>query len=819
MGAGLIRNAFPAMRIFVFGEDITDDVASCAVTWHDGRSPNTATISLASKGDRYVFTDEDCSVLYGNINVESSLDWMKARDYDPSVVADEVARVDEQIARAQRSVGSDIRDPVKARILAAKFPWRQTVNQETVFGLRDATRATQVSWLTGKAWSYPYQVGDCIFHSSDPVRIFWRDPFDRDAWYYMFTGFVSDWVESCDPDGERTVELKCEDATRILRYARVMSNPSIFDIEQYKAMGDTVLNNTFIGDQGLSDLTFPEFVFTVVFGAKATGTDEALRSQTGQTDANVISGVGASGLRRVSVNGATLAPQRPDGTGAFNYAWSSIYEIGPQEIITGPPERGERLPTQILNERGKVVINASVEDYMRITSHKVEASDLTALRLDVTANVAGESFPTVSDLEQTLTPKKSDGTLSAEAVLEYIGTHPELYPVDNGRVFMLIPASLGTSTERSKTLLFRDIMGTVDTKTTAKTRLGMIYDVCQRLDFSCFCSPKGDFLVEMPLHDFDPADFGDLKDDFRISEAETIAWQRGFTDDRIRTQLRGTYVYFAGNPGLGDVQYAPDVVTLTALIPQFGVRSEDMPTVGFIETSEGLRLQMHNELNKWNSDARSARIDIVPLLTALPNRPLEFQVRSFMATTRSVTHTLTWNSDMTTALNLNRVRGWDGATRNGRKVYSPLGGLASQPLNYPVIMAIQRPSASTNEPEKIDPETRRKREANIKTIVDNIQSMVRQLGYPTAVVEVSSAYRTPEHNTTVGGAKDSWHTHALAVDLTVQDPAGGLDLDGLAELLRQWQGQPLYKIPASREIIGPADDRARHGNHVHFAFR
>ena len=66
---GQVRNAFPALRVFAFGEEITEDVSRVTINLSDDRAPSTAEILLANKFDRYITTDRDIHALYDDVDI------------------------------------------------------------------------------------------------------------------------------------------------------------------------------------------------------------------------------------------------------------------------------------------------------------------------------------------------------------------------------------------------------------------------------------------------------------------------------------------------------------------------------------------------------------------------------------------------------------------------------------------------------------------------------------------------------------------------------------------------------------------------------
>lgn len=56
--------------------------------------------------------------------------------------------------------------------------------------------------------------------------------------------------------------------------------------------------------------------------------------------------------------------------------------------------------------------------------------------------------------------------------------------------------------------------------------------------------------------------------------------------------------------------------------------------------------------------------------------------------------------------------------------------------------------------------------ANIKKLVPNLEKIREAAG--NRPMRINSGYRSPAHNTAIGGAKNSYHTKGMAADFTIQ---------------------------------------------------
>jgi hypothetical protein len=751
---GQARHFFPAFRIFIFGQEVSDDVISCRINFNDSRAPSTAEFVLTNQLDRYIVDELDIHALYdsvpnlsevelpdlkaklADIDANADLQRLRALALDPLDQAIRNLEIAEGTSRERaatidntqneylnrtESVASDlnrlvrerversIQDDIKRRVLAVKVNERVQVSQPsmTQTGTVKVSTPDQIAAMRGEAYRFPFQVGDTIFHSNDPVRIFWRDPRNPAVWFYMFSGFMTDWVDDVDENNQKLVTFRCEDVLRIFRYARITTNPGIFDINAIQQVEDGVIR-TFFNAQGFSGLTLPEILYTLIFGSDAAGTTALLGSTGGEALPPT-----RFAHKRISVNAPSTSDVPGDGVGSFTFQRSVTFVFGPDP---DQPVAVQRMsPNQITGREVRLRGDNALAIYQAIIDHQVRPSDLETM---VLRGKEGTSrFTLVPQDPITKAPH-------IEAVITEIGEHPELYPVDAGRLIMLLPASLGPSANRD--LLLKDLVQSVALETTFRSRLDLIFDVLARIELSFYATPKGDLVVETPLYDFEPDDFGkepvtradvlnvfgaaqiaaedvgalfDVGEErgpfsphYQVKREDTIRWQRTFSDEKVRTLMASHYQILQGYETTGtspSIGQEPAVTVLRSLVPQFGVRMEQVDTHGLIANKASAQIYTNLKLNQWNADARSAQVEVLPQLRIQPNRPLLFTERNYIATVRSVDHGLTWGQggDMNMSLGVNYVRGWNGQFHTGTKrpLYATLGGFASRPLNYAIL--------------------------------------------------------------------------------------------------------------------------------------
>jgi hypothetical protein len=327
---------------------------------------------------------------------------------------------------------------------------------------------------------------------------------------------------------------------------------------------------------------------------------------------------------------------------------------------------------------------------------------------------AEDAIPTIQTDMRNM-PRRSDGTIDPLSIINFMGTHPELYPPDGGALIILVPKSFNAQTNRE--VLLKEIISSVSMTTELKSRLSMIYDILDRIEFVFYESPKGDLICEMPLYDFDPEDFGieELKTSkvvlgsdlggasfltnentsrgpfagrWTIKRDKVFNFSKGITDEKVRTQMSCTWYPIKGWDKTGGTMAEiakPSVVTLQHLVPLYGLRLEAANPKGYIAGEPAALAYAHLTLNKLNADARNLGINAVPNLGVWLNRPIYFEPRNCIGRVTGITQNIKWGmgGSMDTRINVNHIRGWDGLIDNtGNPVYTTIGGIPSQPLNY-----------------------------------------------------------------------------------------------------------------------------------------
>jgi hypothetical protein len=719
---------FPAYRVFVFGQEITADVIAITNEWGVGVQPGTCQITVVNQNYKYTITHNDMLQIAKYRSVSSEL-LSNLIDYSMPIALREpatevLARTNDYVAFNPIGADNIAHDPsgksleakqkvVGAKIRAGHMPYPANIPGEQVI------EGQKVSNLPTPAYRYHYHVGKPIFHPMDPVRVFERDPYDPSIWYYAFTGYVSELSTHKGADGECTLTIACEQPSKLLRYARFTSNPGFTDISQVAVRDAILADVAFFSPFAVSmaNLTLPEIIYAMMFGINAFQTNTLPNtlplgsganrfgaininsSVAGQPlDANGVE-IAAEATENVySANGYSTLRRRKWGVGHLNLKHSKIFIFGPAPATptqgSMPSNPNDGLPIAM----GEPVLisqdtKASLEKYQEAIDHIVKTTDLSTLRAKTDSATPieepGYQFSNILSREDL---RGSSTIEEIEATITIIGSRPDIYPVDGGRVFMLLPRDVAG---RNSSLASIEFIGSFALTTDWASRADVISEILDRIEFTWYVTPKGDYVVEMPLYDFAPSDFGVYGNKWYIKLEDTISMGTVFSDQNLYT-LAVTHPSLIQNlPTPQSKDFARNMsVILWHLIGQYGVRQIPIQPRGYVYTTSGAQYYAHLCINRANANTFSQSADIVPNLCVWPNRPVMMDIIDHYGTVQNITQNITWGTpgDMTTNIGLSYMRGWDGTLKRSPdephvpiKQYFTIGGMMGRPLNYALL--------------------------------------------------------------------------------------------------------------------------------------
>ena len=682
IGATQLRNAFPAFRVYIYGYDVTQDVLDVNVSWNMGRSPNRCTVTLANELDKYIFTTEDFVSIYNDATITAIAN---ALNQNPNNIGAGQAAVVNSVL--QQQVLNNIAQPTKQSILGTKLSARISgVPGQDITG-----QPSNIPAFIGDALGYPLQAEDPIFHPNDPMRVFFRDPFNTKVWYHMFCGLLTDFDDSVDENNQNLLAITAEGPTKILRYARITTNPSA-GINKPAIETNYDTDSQCFFETGFYGKTLPEVMNLLIFGSTPD-------------DATTFTNEFRTMPELHYADGTHVRVNRLGAGGHFNYKNSAVIEFG------SPAAGGVEDPL--------AVPSTSVTDlatYQALIDHQVKITDV----FDMADEFAGGDELNDIQRDAATFQKLPDGTIDPTWIMDYIGTQPSLYPVTGGRLIMLLPASLSPATNRE--ILTKELIKSPGLQSEFRSRLSIIYDIVERIEFMFYESPKGDLILEFPMYDFYPDNFGTSPVNgisitnntqtpssvqcgpfgprYIITKHNTYNFSRQITDEKVRTQMAVGWAPLGNwDPSFISTEVqAPEAILLEHLIPLYGIRLEQADPKGFMTTPNAADLYAHILLNRINADSRNMGVNAVQNFGAWLNRPIYVEDRNCIGTCMSLTHSIKWGTggSVDTRFNLSYLRGWDGLIDKGKPSYATIGGHAARPLDYSILFGLNNPPSSNN---------------------------------------------------------------------------------------------------------------------------
>lgn len=711
------RYCYPKFRVYIFGVDVTADVLSINTNGHDGDSPNTCQITLQNALDKYIVTTEDMVALLKTPITKLDIPWLNGNALDTSVNSADSGGVLEpgQTGFAER-LDAGTFDPIKKKILLRKNSIVQGFSPDLRKDLlgRPIANSGFGNYYNSTIKRYPLSDGSSIFHVMDPVRVFMRDPFDTSKWYYHFTGFVSDTVDNSDENNTKTFTILAEDVTKLFRYTRIFTNPGVLDAGKVIQEQDIKVQS--FHQHFLQGFNLPEIFFTLLFGPDKVGADKLIDAAHGPERKSNIS-------------------TRLRGIGHFDFKYSGIFSFGPEPTYKDNSKKSINNATRLLTIKPELKLNG-LDSWQNVVDHEVQPSDLWTMAHE---ELRDSYTADLRNLILSLTTS-SDGKIDTEAVIDVIGTRPQDYLVDGGKLLMLLPRSLGVD---NRNIVVNDIIQAYPLNSEWHSAGHIMHEITERIQFVMYCSPRGDIVVEPPLYDFDPDDFGvkaipqsqfnqnissltsqiddtyvdgalqgenvapsrdrgPFAQTYIVKKSDTYRWESAQVDEKVYTIATCAKSIFYNWDGQANTGIVGDleVVKLADLIPLYGSRQIPIAPKGYMNTPEAAKLFATITLNKLNADAHTMNIQHLPNIKLGLNRPIYIQGRNCLGTTKQISHSITWGGDFTSTTDLYAIRTWNGqmSSKNpNQPLYSTIGGVGSSPLDYSIQFKQKDPPQKTNE--------------------------------------------------------------------------------------------------------------------------
>jgi len=194
----------------------------------------------------------------------------------------------------------------------------------------------------------------------------------------------------------------------------------------------------------------------------------------------------------------------------------------------------------------------------------------------------------------------------------------------------------------------------------------------------------------------------DYMKEMTIEPYEQISFSNTTTDEGVVTLGFASKNNISSMSTLNNVNLTQSkAAAQRGLIPLLGCRPYKVDPLGFIDTDEGAEIYAALSVRRVNAEMRNISISTTPKFGIMVNRPVFWKYRNYFANAVSMSHSIVWNSDCSTTINVNSVRGWSGKSdETGKPIKEYFGGkYAFDPSEF-VKRAIRKPTESSGKGDK-----------------------------------------------------------------------------------------------------------------------
>lgn len=623
----------PDYRVFIWGVDVTEDVFSVSTNLTIDDQISTATINIVNDNEKWVLP-KDFSIL------DVSKSGLLSVNFHGSMFGGTGSKESKNPTNATVATFAEKK---RANILSLNGLTEDFAFAQNLTGpprpLDSRENAILTQFTNSK--SFPYVVGQPIIQSNDPVRIFFKNPWNislrtvpvqgttivsdalhdaviqtvdlpgppelEEEWYFGFTGYISTVTEDYDGLSDRSIlRITCEDIRKLLRYMRTTTTPNIFKTNTPGVLGlDNITGTKVITGKDLSDTV--------------RKTQDAIRN-LGQSHANA---------------GMVLVKTDESRTG--DYGAMDIWLFGDND--------------------------PSVPDVLKTVGVLGFVPENKIIR-QLKGNVGGTIESQMTDILELMYPKLTLNDVNMFGQDFSLGTNNR-----ENRLFVLIPDRGGFDKQKFPW----DWKVRVNYFSEFRSRLDIINEFVKLQDCIWYATQKGDIVLEFPQYEFIPQAHDDPWSAILSVQNE---WSRfALTqDDRNIKSLTIVQAAFAdGVSVLGGPPLAFAIHPNHELIARYGIREQRMekPFYYSRENSASIDLVAQMWQDLANADAnRLQGLESLPNFRLGPGRPIHFRFRDIVGICDFIQHTVIWGQMAQTTYGLRWLRFWDEAKNN----YQRLGG-------------------------------------------------------------------------------------------------------------------------------------------------
>jgi len=196
-----VFNLYPDYKVFIVGQDISALVSSITVEW-SLNSTSPARLNLTVQNPREIFTLTEKNLTGSKVFRQSS------DPFDNEFIKESIYKVKTSLNRRSVRV---ILPPASNENYAPSAPYPD---------------GSSTSGSLGRRW--PLRIGDSIFNTMDPIRVFFKDPHfpTNERWMYAFAGFLTGVTESVSGENSASsLRVTASDVSYLLKLSRIITNP------------------------------------------------------------------------------------------------------------------------------------------------------------------------------------------------------------------------------------------------------------------------------------------------------------------------------------------------------------------------------------------------------------------------------------------------------------------------------------------------------------------------------------------------------------------------------------------------------------------